>query len=157
MAGVSRSATLVIAFLMRSRQIGYQEAFNLVKRRRKIVFFMAFRSALIPHFWSSCNSTRLRCCPPAKNYRTSQLVPAGTLLKLPKWNERETVNPNTTSDFSNPSTTFSSSALTDKSNDRLPLHFYNINEENLHRFEQAEMPLQDVPRALRSAQLGLTH
>ena len=43
MAGVSRSATLVIAFLMRSRQIGYQDAFDLVKRRRKIVFHMAFR------------------------------------------------------------------------------------------------------------------
>lgn len=37
MAGVSRSATLVMAFLMKSRNIGFSEAYALVKSKRKIV------------------------------------------------------------------------------------------------------------------------
>lgn len=37
MAGVSRSASLVIAYLMKSRNIGFNEAFGLVKSKRKIV------------------------------------------------------------------------------------------------------------------------
>jgi protein-tyrosine phosphatase len=42
MAGVSRSATLVIAYLMSSRRLSFNDAFKLVKSRRKIVFFMLF-------------------------------------------------------------------------------------------------------------------
>jgi protein-tyrosine phosphatase len=38
MAGVSRSATLVIAYFMHSRSLPFKDAFNLVKSRRKIVF-----------------------------------------------------------------------------------------------------------------------
>lgn len=157
MAGVSRSATLVIAFLMRSRQMGYQDAFNLVKRRRKIVFLMAFRSALILHFWSNCKSTRPRWCHPSKNYRTSQLAQVGTLPNKPKCKREEAAKLNTTKDFNNPSTVSSSSVLPNKQNDRLPLPTaYNINEENIHRFKQTQMPLQDVPRPLLSSKLSLT-
>lgn len=39
MAGVSRSATLVIAYLMKSRNIGLKEAYAIVKSKRKIVTF----------------------------------------------------------------------------------------------------------------------
>ena len=38
MAGVSRSATIVIAHLMKSRDLPFYEAFQLVKSKRKIVF-----------------------------------------------------------------------------------------------------------------------
>lgn len=37
MAGISRSASLVIAFIMRSRGIGYDDAFNEVRRLRKCI------------------------------------------------------------------------------------------------------------------------
>jgi protein-tyrosine phosphatase len=43
MAGVSRSATLVIAYLMFSRRITFVEAFRLVKCRRRIVVPIIFR------------------------------------------------------------------------------------------------------------------
>lgn len=35
--GISRSATLVIAYIMRKYKCGYEKAFNKVKDRRKIV------------------------------------------------------------------------------------------------------------------------
>jgi protein-tyrosine phosphatase len=35
--GVSRSSTLVIAFLMRKLKIGYLEAFSYVRRKRPVV------------------------------------------------------------------------------------------------------------------------
>jgi len=35
--GVSRSATLVIAYLMRKYKCGYEKAYNKVKDRRKII------------------------------------------------------------------------------------------------------------------------
>lgn len=38
MAGVSRSATLVIAYLINSLNITFTEAFKMVKSKRKIVF-----------------------------------------------------------------------------------------------------------------------
>jgi len=38
MAGVSRSATLVIAYLMSSLNVSLNEAFTMVKSKRKIVF-----------------------------------------------------------------------------------------------------------------------
>lgn len=37
LAGVSRSVTLVIAYLMYSRGYGWREAYKLVKQRRSIV------------------------------------------------------------------------------------------------------------------------
>ena len=40
MAGVSRSATLVIAYLMKSRNVSFNEAFAIVKSKRKLVFFV---------------------------------------------------------------------------------------------------------------------
>ena len=43
MAGVSRSATLVIAFLMLTRKLSLNEAFRVVKSRRKIVIPKKFR------------------------------------------------------------------------------------------------------------------
>lgn len=157
MAGVSRSVTLVIAFLMRNRQIGYQDAFDLVKRRRKIVFHMAFRSVRILHFWSSCNNTSLRCCRPSKNCRTSQLVRAGTLPNRPKCNQRPLIKQITISASSNQSTTSSSCVPASLKNDSPHFPSYNINEENIHRFEQIKMPLQDVPCPLLPVQLSLTH
>lgn len=38
MAGVSRSATLVIAYLISSLNISFTDAFKMVKSKRKIVF-----------------------------------------------------------------------------------------------------------------------
>lgn len=125
MAGVSRSATLVIAFLMRSRQIGYQDAFDLVKRRRRIVFHMAFRSVRIPHFWSNCNSTSLRCCHPSKNCRTSQLVRVGTLPNPPKCSQNPQTKQITTSASFNQSTTSSSCVPASPKNDSPHFPSYN--------------------------------
>lgn len=36
-AGVSRSATIVIAYLMRTKGMGFQEAMNFVKKRRGVI------------------------------------------------------------------------------------------------------------------------
>lgn len=36
-AGVSRSATIVAAYLMKTRQLNYHEAINLLKSKRKLV------------------------------------------------------------------------------------------------------------------------
>lgn len=41
MAGISRSVTLVIAYLIKNRGMDYQSAFSLVKARRKIVHFQS--------------------------------------------------------------------------------------------------------------------
>jgi protein-tyrosine phosphatase len=60
MAGVSRSATLVIAFLMRSRSLSFQQAFRLVKQKRKIVPQAAYRSVPTP---PSSNSSRNTSAP----------------------------------------------------------------------------------------------
>jgi predicted protein tyrosine phosphatase len=38
MAGISRSATIVIAYLMKEKQMGFQEAYAYTKRKRSIVF-----------------------------------------------------------------------------------------------------------------------
>jgi protein tyrosine phosphatase len=38
MAGISRSATIVIAYLMKEKQMGFQEAYAYVKKKRSIVF-----------------------------------------------------------------------------------------------------------------------
>jgi dual specificity MAP kinase phosphatase/dual specificity phosphatase 12 len=57
MAGVSRSATLVIAYLMRSQSLSSNEAFRLVKSKRKIVTRKACRFRPIPPSSSSCRST----------------------------------------------------------------------------------------------------
>lgn len=38
MAGVSRSATIVIAYLMKKRKLSYDDAFKFVKTRRVIVW-----------------------------------------------------------------------------------------------------------------------
>lgn len=46
MAGISRSATLVIAYLMKYHQLPLQQAFSLITRRRDKVNFMALRSIL---------------------------------------------------------------------------------------------------------------
>jgi protein-tyrosine phosphatase len=37
MAGISRSATLVLAYLIKSEGIDYEKAFSLTKNRRRIV------------------------------------------------------------------------------------------------------------------------
>jgi len=39
MAGVSRSVTLVIAYLMRSKGLSFCESFQFMKSKRKIVIF----------------------------------------------------------------------------------------------------------------------
>ena len=36
-AGVSRSSTTIIAYLMRENKIGFNEAFNFVKKRRSVI------------------------------------------------------------------------------------------------------------------------
>lgn len=38
LAGISRSATIVIAYLMKLNKIGFDQSFNFVKKRRKIIF-----------------------------------------------------------------------------------------------------------------------
>lgn len=38
LAGISRSATIVIMYLMRTQRMGFESAFSFVKKRRKIIF-----------------------------------------------------------------------------------------------------------------------
>jgi protein-tyrosine phosphatase len=79
MAGVSRSATLVIAFLMRSRLLSFEEAYNLVKQKRKIVFLLAFRYIPIHHLFNNYDSSNPNFSNQIKNSLTSQQAVAGTL------------------------------------------------------------------------------
>lgn len=83
MAGVSRSATLIIAYLMRSQGLPFADAFRLVKRRRKIVRPAERRSP--PTLPSSSSSSDSRpATPPSQRpppSRISPPVPAGTLPK----------------------------------------------------------------------------
>lgn len=37
MAGISRSVTIAIAFFIKKRNMGFEEAYAMVKKRRKIV------------------------------------------------------------------------------------------------------------------------
>lgn len=43
MAGVSRSVALVIAYLIKIKGVSYDEAYSIVKRRRRIVNIDIFR------------------------------------------------------------------------------------------------------------------
>jgi protein-tyrosine phosphatase len=43
MAGVSRSVTLVLAFLIKKKGMTYDEAYSMVKQRRRIVSVILFR------------------------------------------------------------------------------------------------------------------
>lgn len=38
LAGISRSATITIAYLMRTKKMGFDQAFSFVKKKRKIIF-----------------------------------------------------------------------------------------------------------------------
>jgi protein-tyrosine phosphatase len=46
MAGISRSVTLVLAYLMKHCKMSFEEAFDTVKKKRKIVCMLLFRSTL---------------------------------------------------------------------------------------------------------------
>ena len=46
MAGISRSVSLVLAYLMKYHQMPLKEAFNGVRRKRRIVFLRLHRSTL---------------------------------------------------------------------------------------------------------------
>lgn len=54
MAGISRSVTLVLAYLMKHHKMTYDQAFNAVRRKRKIVYIYLLRSipteALLDNF-----------------------------------------------------------------------------------------------------------
>lgn len=98
MAGVSRSATLVIAFLMRSRAVSFTEAFSLVKSRRKIVPPQAYRSTPTPPSSANYRSTRPPSppndpAPPPQNNpsRTSPPLPAGFRRAKPLQSRRGAV------------------------------------------------------------------
>lgn len=98
MAGVSRSATLVIAFLMRSRTISFTEAFSLVKSRRKIVPPQAYRSTPTPPSSASSRPTKPPSTPsgPAPTLqnnpsRTSPPLPAGFRRAKPRQRRRGAV------------------------------------------------------------------
>jgi protein-tyrosine phosphatase len=43
MAGVSRSVTLVLAFLIKKKGMTYDEAYSMVKQKRRIVSVILFR------------------------------------------------------------------------------------------------------------------
>lgn len=58
MAGVSRSATLVIAYLMRARGMSLETAFAVVKKRRPIVCVCRGRLVPIRHSLSNLNVMR---------------------------------------------------------------------------------------------------
>lgn len=57
-AGVSRSATVVMAFLMKTRGITFQQAHRLVKSRRPIVPSPAGRFTPTHHLSNSWSGTR---------------------------------------------------------------------------------------------------
>lgn len=97
MAGVSRSATLVIAFLMRSRLLSFEEAYNLVKQKRKIVFLLAFRSIPIHHLFNNYDSSRLNFSNQIKNSQTNQQAVLGILPNQKIWPLKN----NTTKDSKN--------------------------------------------------------
>lgn len=46
MAGISRSVTLVLAYMMKHHNMTFEEAFEAVRRKRKIVLICSFRSTL---------------------------------------------------------------------------------------------------------------
>jgi protein-tyrosine phosphatase len=47
MAGISRSVTLVLAYLIKYLKMSYQEAFHAVQRKRNKVRYISFRSTRI--------------------------------------------------------------------------------------------------------------
>ena len=47
MAGVSRSVSLLLAYLIKHRNMGFHDAFDFVKRKRRIVRVCSFRFILI--------------------------------------------------------------------------------------------------------------
>lgn len=51
MAGVSRSVTLVIAYIMQKSEASFSSAFNYVKSKRPIVFFLLKKD---PSKWIIC-------------------------------------------------------------------------------------------------------
>ncbi len=56
-AGISRSATVVIAYIMRSKRYSLQDAFNFVKRKRSIIFPNAGFRQQLAQFERWLNST----------------------------------------------------------------------------------------------------
>ena len=85
-AGVSRSATIVMAYLMKSQGMTLQQAHRLVKSKRPIVNMIQSRYTPTLPLCSSCRSMRKISAPqfnPAKRAHgaSSQLLPVGTVLQ----------------------------------------------------------------------------
>lgn len=57
MAGISRSVTLVLAYLMKHHNMTYDQAFQTVRRKRKIVLIYLLRSIQIEALSDSSNNT----------------------------------------------------------------------------------------------------
>ena len=59
MAGISRSATLVIAYLMKYMNMTMQQAFSTISNKRRKVSILLSRSTPIPALWSNSRNTRM--------------------------------------------------------------------------------------------------
>lgn len=59
MAGISRSATLVIAYLMKYMNMTMQQAFSTISSKRRKVSLFLFRSTRIQDLWNNSRNTRV--------------------------------------------------------------------------------------------------
>ena len=64
LAGVSRSVCLVLAYLIKCREMSYQQAYNMIKTRRRIVEFSIFRFTLMTVLSGSSKNLKLNSQDP---------------------------------------------------------------------------------------------